>query len=137
MKSWPDTTRERTALLRKLRSGAPEVMKAFANIAQSALAPKALDRKTKELIAIAISVAIRCDDCIGFHVKAALDQGASQEEVTEALAMAIYMGAGPSVMYATHALDAYAQFASENANSQPAAASTPAIGKSSAARTSA
>jgi hypothetical protein len=67
----------------------------------------------------------------------ALDQGASQEEVTEALAMAIYMGAGPSVMYATHALDAYAQFASENANSQPAAASTPAIGKSSAARTSA
>ncbi len=87
-------------------------MKAFANIAQSALASKALDRKTKELIAVAISVAIRCDDCIGFHVKAALEQGASQEEVTEALAMAIYMGAGPSVMYATHALDAYAQFAS-------------------------
>jgi AhpD family alkylhydroperoxidase len=120
MKSWPETTAERTALLRKLRSGAPEVMKAFANIAQSALAPKALDRKTKELIAVGISVAIRCDDCIGFHVKAALDQGASQEEVTEALAMAIYMGAGPSVMYATHALDAYAQFA--NADSQPATA---------------
>jgi AhpD family alkylhydroperoxidase len=135
MKSWPETTAERTALLRKLRSGAPEVMKAFANIAQSALAPKALDRKTKELIAVAISVAIRCDDCIGFHVKAALDQGASQEEVTEALAMAIYMGAGPSVMYATHALDAYAQFVSGNVNSQPTTASTPAIGKSSAART--
>jgi alkylhydroperoxidase/carboxymuconolactone decarboxylase family protein YurZ len=50
-------------------------------------------------------------------VKAALEQGASQEEVIEALAMAIYMGAGPSVMYATHALDAYAQFASHNANS--------------------
>ncbi|HLK82992.1 MAG TPA: carboxymuconolactone decarboxylase family protein [Xanthobacteraceae bacterium] len=112
MKSWPETTIERTAQLRNLRSGAPDVMKAFANIAQSALASKALDRKTKELIAVAISVAIRCDDCIGFHVKAALEQGASQEEVTEALAMAIYMGAGPSVMYATHALDAYAQFAS-------------------------
>jgi AhpD family alkylhydroperoxidase len=94
MKSWPDTTLERTAQLRKLRSEAPEVMKAFANIAQSALAPKALNRKTKELIAVGISVAIRCDDCIGFHVKAALEQGASQEEVTEALAMAIYMGGG-------------------------------------------
>jgi AhpD family alkylhydroperoxidase len=108
---------ELTAQLGNLRSGAPEVMKAFANIAQSALAPKALDRKTKELIAVGISVAIRCDDCIGFHVKAALEQGASQEEVVEALAMAIYMGAGPSVMYATHALDAYAQFVSQNANS--------------------
>jgi len=137
MKSWPETTMERTAQLRNLRGGAPEVMKAFANISQSALAPKALDRKTKELIAIGISVAIRCDDCIGFHVKAALDQGASQEEVTEALAMAIYMGAGPSVMYATHALDAYAQFAGHNANLQPATASrdAPASAKSSASRT--
>ena len=116
MKSWPEATMERTAQLRNLRSGAPEVMKAFANIAQSALAPKALDRKTKELIAVGISVALRCDDCIGFHVKAAIEQGASKEEVTEALATAIYMGAGSSVMYATHALDAYAQFASPNTN---------------------
>jgi AhpD family alkylhydroperoxidase len=118
MKSWPETTVERAAQLRNLRSGAPDVMKAFANIAQSALASKALDRKTKELIAVAISVAIRCDDCIGFHVKAALEQGASQEEVTEALEMAIYMGAGPSVMYATHALDAFAQFAGRDASSR-------------------
>src|SRR3974377_1021178 len=105
MKSWPETTMERAAQLRNLRGGAPEVMKAFANIAQSALAPKALDRKTKELIAVGISVAIRCDDCIGFHVKAALEQGASQEGGTEALAMAIYLGAGPSGMYAPHRLD--------------------------------
>jgi AhpD family alkylhydroperoxidase len=116
MQSWPEVTKERAAALRNLRSGAPEVMKAFASIAQAALAPKALDRKTKELIALGISVAVRCDDCIGFHVKAAIEQGASLEEVTEALAMAIYMGAGPSVMYASHALDAYAQFASPDKN---------------------
>ena len=90
-------------------------MKAFGNIAQAALAPKALDGKTKELIALGISVAIRCDDCTAFHVKAALQQGASREEVTEALGMAVYMGAGPSVMYATHALDAFPQFESQNA----------------------
>jgi AhpD family alkylhydroperoxidase len=47
---------------------------------------------------MAISVAVRCDDCIAFHVKAALANGATQEEVLEALGMAIYMGAGPSVM---------------------------------------
>ena len=110
MKNWPETTKELTASLRNLRGGAPEVMKAFAAIAQAALAPKALDAKTKELIALAIGVAIRCDDCIAFHVKAALDQGATRDEVNEALGMAIYMGAGPSVMCATHALDALAQF---------------------------
>jgi AhpD family alkylhydroperoxidase len=115
MKNWPEETKERTAELRNLRTVAPEVMKAFASIAQAALAPKALDRKTKELIAVGISVAIRCDDCIGFHVKAAIEQGASREEVTEALGMAIYMGAGPSVMYATHALEACAQFANQDA----------------------
>ena len=111
IKNWPHVTKELSAQLRNLRGGAPEVMKAFSGIAQSALAPKALDTKTKELIALAIAVAIRCDDCIAFHVKAALEQGASREEVTEALGMAIYMGAGPAVMYASHALEAFAQFA--------------------------
>jgi AhpD family alkylhydroperoxidase len=111
IKNWPNATKELSAQLRNLRGGAPEVMKAFAGIAQSALAPKALDTKTKELIALAIAVAIRCDDCIAFHVKAALEQGASREEVSEALGMAIYMGAGPAVMYASHALEAFSQFA--------------------------
>ena len=69
-------------------------MKGFATLAQTALASKALDGKTKELIALAIAVAVRCDDCIGFHVKAAVAQGASREEVAETLGMAIYMGAG-------------------------------------------
>ena len=113
MKDWPQTVTELTAHLRNLQGGAPEVMKAFSNIANAALAAKALDGKTKELIALGISVAIRCDDCIAFHAKAALKQGASREEVMEALGMAVYMGAGPSVMYATHALDAFEQFENE------------------------
>lgn len=116
MKDWPEETRDLTAELRNLCAGAPEVMKAFAGIAQSALAAKALDRKTKELIAVGISVAVRCDDCIGFHVKAAIEQGATREEVAEALAMAIYVEAGPSVMYASHALDAFEQFAGRTTN---------------------
>jgi len=115
MKDWPQTVAELTTHLRTMRGDLPDVMKAFANIARAALAPKALDSKTKELIALGISVAIRCDDCIAFHVKAALQQGASREEVMEALGMAIYMGAGPSVMYATHVLDAFTQFQSQSA----------------------
>jgi AhpD family alkylhydroperoxidase len=110
MKDWPEITKELIVLLRNLRGGTPEVMKAFASMAQAATAANALDAKTKELIALGIAVAVRCDDCIGFHAKAACERGASREEVIEALAMAIYMGAGPSVMYASHALEAFGQF---------------------------
>jgi AhpD family alkylhydroperoxidase len=109
--NWSETTTELNALLRNLRVGTPDVMKAFSAIAQAALAPKALDGKAKELIALGIAVAIRCDDCIAFHAKAAVERGASRDEILETLGMAIYMGAGPSVMYASHALEAFSQFA--------------------------
>ena len=112
-KDWPDITRGLSAELRNLRGGAPEVMKAFSALAQSALTHGPLDGKTKELIAIAVSVAIRCDDCIAFHVKAAVDRGATREEVLETLGMAIYMGAGPAAMYASHARRVFAVCGSE------------------------
>lgn len=117
---WKDFTGKLSDGLRELRGGAPDVMKGFSAIAQAALKADALDTKTKELIALAISVAVRCDDCIGFHAKTAVDRGASREEVLETLAMAIYMGAGPSVMYAGHALEAFDQFGQASA---PAAGS--------------
>ncbi len=108
--NWPELTKSLSSELKNLRSGAPDVMKAFSSLAQAALAQGALDPKTKELIALGIGVAVRCDDCIAFHVKAAVDHGASREEILETLGMAVYMGAGPSAMYASHALGAYTQF---------------------------
>ena len=110
---WPETTKVLSTHLRNLRGGVPEIMKAFSGIAQTALEPKALDAKTKELIALGIGVAIRCDDCIAFHIKAAVEHGATREEIGETLGMAIYMGAGPSVMYASHAFAALQQFEGE------------------------
>lgn len=95
--------------LKALRGGQAEVMTGFSAIAKAALKPGALDGKNKELIALGICVAMRCDDCIGFHVKAAIEKGASREEILEAMGMAIYMGAGPSVMYAAHAVAAFDQ----------------------------
>jgi AhpD family alkylhydroperoxidase len=119
---WIGMTRSLSTGLREMRGGAPEVMKAFSGIAQAALQTRALDTKTKELIALAIGVAVRCDDCIAFHAKAASERGATREEILETLGMAIYMGAGPSVMYAAHALEAYNQFA--EAKSKDAAPAT-------------
>lgn len=116
-KNWRELIQGLSAPLRELRGGTPDVMKSFSAVAQAALKKNKLDTKTKELIALGISVATRCDDCIGFHVKAAIDQGATREELLETLGMAIYMGAGPSVMYASHAIEAYDQFSSANADS--------------------
>jgi AhpD family alkylhydroperoxidase len=113
---WPQVAGALSEALKPLRGGAAEQMKAFSALARAALEPKALDVKTKELIALAISVATRCDGCIAFHAEAAVRHGASREEVLETMGMAIYMGAGPSVMYAAQALEAFDQFAQRRDN---------------------
>ncbi|MBP2231290.1 AhpD family alkylhydroperoxidase [Azospirillum agricola] len=112
-KDWPRMADELSGALRDLRGGAPEVMKAFSGIAQAALKADALDTRTKELVALGIAVAIRCDGCVAFHAEAAVRQGASRAEVLETMGMAVYMGAGPSVMYAAQALEAFDQFTAQ------------------------
>ena len=72
----------------------------------------ALEPKTKELIALALGIAAHCDGCIGFHVQKLVKLGVTKEEFNELLGMAIYMGGGPSLMYAAEALMAYEQFSS-------------------------
>ena len=93
-----------------LRQDIPEVMKGFSALAHAATQNGALDKKTKELIALAIGVAVRCDGCIGFHMQALLKLGASKAEIEETLGMAVYMGGGPSLMYAANIIAAYKEF---------------------------
>ncbi len=112
-KHWPDIAAELNPLVGQLRAAQPEVLRGFSQMAQAALQPGALDTKTKELMALAISVAIRCDACIAFHAKAAIKAGASDAEIGESMGLAIYMGAGPSVMYAAQALEAISQWREE------------------------
>ena len=109
--AYPDLIDHLNAAIAKLRAGAPEPMRAFSALAREALKPGALDVKTKELIAIGIAIATRCDGCIGFHAKAAIKAGATREEILETLSMAIYMGAGPSMIYAAEALRAFDELA--------------------------
>ena len=104
---------ELSQALKEVRAGSPDTMKAFSALARAALEPKALDGKTKELLALGIAVATRCDPCIAFHAEAAVKQGASRDEVMETMGMAIYMGAGPSVMYAAQAVEAFDQFSAK------------------------
>jgi len=115
---WPKMTTDLTQAIKELRGGATGPMQAFSALAKAALEPKALDVKTKELVALAIAVAIRCDGCVAFHAEAAVKHGATRDEVMETMGMAVYMGAGPSVMYAAQAVEAFDQFQAK----KPAAA---------------
>jgi AhpD family alkylhydroperoxidase len=93
-----------------LRADLPEVMKGFNALSAAALQAGVLDTKAKELIALAISVAAHCDPCIGFHMRTLVKLGATKAEVEETLAVAVYMGGGPSLMYAAKAMAAFEEF---------------------------
>src|SRR6478609_8134707 len=99
-KDYPEITRHISANLKKLRADIPDTMKGFAVLAQAATRDGALDKKTKELIALALGVAAHCDGCIGFHAETLVKLGASRQEIEEVLGMAVYMGGGPALMYA-------------------------------------
>ena len=103
-------TQEISANLASLHKTQAGVMKGFGEMGKAAMAAGAIDAKTKELIALAIGVASRCDGCIGFHTKALVRLGASTEEVHEALGVAIYMGGGPVAMYAANAVASFEEF---------------------------
>lgn len=96
--------------LAKLRNELPATMAGFTALAQAATKDGVLDKKTKELIAIALAVANHCPGCIGFHSQTLVKLQTTREELLETLSMAIYMGGGPSLMYAAEALEAFEEF---------------------------
>ena len=93
--------------LATFRKAQPETMRGFSQLAQASMAEGALSSKHKELIALAIGVTQRCSGCIGFHVKALQKLGATRTELEEMLAVCVYMGGGPALMYTPEALKAW------------------------------
>lgn len=106
-KAYRQITRSVSTSLAKLRVDTPDVMKGFNALAEAATRDGVLTRKTKELIALALGVAGHCDACLGFHLQTLVKLGVTRAEVEEALGVAVYMGGGPSLMYAADALAAF------------------------------
>lgn len=109
-KSFAQITGDIAKGMEALRAEIPETMKGFGAMAKEAMKEGALSALEKELIALAIGVAARCDGCIGFHVKALIRLGVSREQLMETLGICTYMGGGPSLMYAAEAVRAYDEF---------------------------
>jgi AhpD family alkylhydroperoxidase len=84
---------KKTETLKKL---APQLMTGFGGLFQKVMGDGVLTAKQKELIALAIAVAVKCRQCILLHVKKSLDAGATKEEILEAAQVAVVMGGGPA-----------------------------------------
>lgn len=110
-------------LISSMSERLPHQMAAFTQLHKSATADGALNRKTKELIALGVAMTQNCDGCIAYHVKDAMEAGASAEEILETIGVVVMMGGGPAVIYGCEALEALDQFLAE----QSADASVPAL----------
>ncbi len=93
--------------LAPFRQSQSEAMLGFGQLARSAMADGAINAKNKELMALAIGITQHCSGCIGFHVKALIRLACSRQELEEMLAVCVYMGGGPALMYAAEALSAF------------------------------
>jgi len=90
--------------LKNLEAGAPEAIKAFWAFDKAAMAPGAIPGKYKELIALAVAFTTQCPYCIQIHAGKARDAGASEQEISEVVAVAAALRAGAAITHGTHAL---------------------------------
>ena len=105
-----DRLRRNAAAGRKLSAHQPELHQSYWRTHELAMEAGALDRKTKELIGLALVVAMQCDLCITFHLRSCLRAGATREEIYEALNVAVMQGSGPAMVYAGYAVEALDEF---------------------------
>lgn len=99
------------ARLGAFAKSAPALMQGFAAISRQATQVGSFSAAQKELMAVAISVAKGCEDCILYHLDAARRHGATESDLIEALEVAVEMGGGPAIMYSGKALETFRQLA--------------------------
>ena len=114
---------ELVATGRQLREKIPGVYAGYARMSKAAMGDGELPARMRELIALAIAVTRECDGCIAAHARGAARQGASEQEVADALGVTILMNGGPGTVWAPRAFAAFREFAgsSQPANPPPAA----------------
>ncbi|WP_435927025.1 carboxymuconolactone decarboxylase family protein [Dryocola sp. BD613] len=105
--NWTEMRTELRAAIGRFAGLQPEVMQGIDKMQNGAAATGHLDAKTHELIALAVAVTTRCDGCLSVHAEAAAKQGATREEIAEALGVAITLNTGAALVYSSRALDAF------------------------------
>ncbi len=88
----------------------PETVRGYVGLSSAGAKKDVLGAKTRELIALAVAATQRCDGCITIHIEQALKHGAGEDEIAEALGVAVALGAGASLVYSTRVMDAVATY---------------------------
>ncbi len=110
MGHWHDIISDLSGPTRSLRQAIPDAWSGFAQMHKGAMAEGVLPTRIKEIIALVIAVAEECDGCIAYHAKGAARHGAAEEEVAEALGVALLMMGGPATVYGPRAWAAFLEF---------------------------
>ncbi|UHC20055.1 carboxymuconolactone decarboxylase family protein (plasmid) [Methylobacterium currus] len=108
MMDWNAYRQQITAGVGGLAKLSPETVRGYGALSSAGQKTGRLDAKTRELIAVAVAISLRCDGCITVHTDAARKLGATEAELAEALGVATSVNAGAAIVYTTRALDAYA-----------------------------
>ena len=106
MLDWVQYRNEILGRIGELSKLSPDTVKGYQTLSGAGAKTGHLDGKTRELIALAVAVTTRCDGCITVHSKAALQEGATKEEIAEALGVAVALNAGAALVYSGRVLDA-------------------------------
>ena len=114
--SYKEIARQIGSKLKEFGKSIPETMQGFNQMGKATHSDGALDAKTKELIAMAIGIAARCQGCLAFHAQACVKHGVTRAEFEEMIQVAVYMGGGPSLMTAAEAMLAFEECGGEKAS---------------------
>ena len=106
MSNWNDYRSQTRQRLGELGKIVPETLRGVGALMGAGNKTNHLDTRTRELIALACAVTTRCDGCIAIHADAAIKAGVSDEEIAEALGVAVSMNAGAAVVYSGHVMEA-------------------------------
>jgi AhpD family alkylhydroperoxidase len=107
MKDWTGYRGQIVAGVGELGKLSPDTVRGYVSLGGAGAKTDHLDAKTRELIALAVAVSLRCDGCIAVHAEAARKLGVRKEEIAEALGVAVSINAGAAVVYSTRTLDAF------------------------------
>jgi len=107
MLDWNEYRSQILARVAEIGKLSPDTIKGYMALGRAGAKTGHLDAKTRELIALAVAITLRCDGCITVHTAAAKKLGATKEEIAEALGVGISVNAGAALVYSTRTLDAF------------------------------
>ncbi len=107
MLNWNEYLQQLQTRTAEIGRTSPEIIRGYRGLSDAGQKTNKLDAKTRELMALAVAVTLRCDGCITVHTSAAIKNGATEEEIVEALGVAISVNAGAALVYSSRVLDAF------------------------------